>query len=33
MIPRFYQYLLDTLSRYPEFEQFNRFLERAECAP
>jgi hypothetical protein len=33
MIPRFYQYLLDTLPRYPEFEQFNRLLERAECAP
>jgi hypothetical protein len=33
MIPRFYQYLLDILPRYPEFEQFHRLLERAECAP
>jgi aminoglycoside/choline kinase family phosphotransferase len=33
MIPRFYQYLLDVLPRYPEFEQFHRFLEHAECAP
>jgi aminoglycoside/choline kinase family phosphotransferase len=33
MIPRFYQYLLDVLPRYPEFEQFYRLLEHAECAP
>ena len=33
MIPRFYQYLLDVLPRYPEFVSFHRLLEQAECAP
>jgi aminoglycoside/choline kinase family phosphotransferase len=36
LIPRFYQYLLDVLPRYPEFggfRDFHHFLERAECAP
>ena len=33
MIPRFYQYLLDVLPRYPEFDAFHRLLEQAECAP
>jgi len=33
MIPRFYQYLLDVLSCYPEFISFHRLLERVECAP
>lgn len=33
MIPRFYRYLLDVLSRYPEFHAFHGLLERAECAP
>jgi aminoglycoside/choline kinase family phosphotransferase len=33
MIPRFYRYLLDVLSRYPEFREFHLLLERAECAP
>jgi aminoglycoside/choline kinase family phosphotransferase len=33
MIPRFYDYLLDVLPRYPEFEDFHRLLELPECAP
>lgn len=33
MIPRFYQYLLDVLPRYPEFRAVRNLLERAECAP
>jgi aminoglycoside/choline kinase family phosphotransferase len=33
MIPRFYQYLLDVLPRYPEFSDFNRMLEQQKCAP
>jgi aminoglycoside/choline kinase family phosphotransferase len=33
MIPRFYRYLLDVLPRYPEFRDFQRLLERPECAP
>jgi len=33
MIPRFYQYLLDVLPRYPEFGEFQALLEQAECAP
>lgn len=33
MIPRFYQYLMDVLPRYPEFEEFNRLLENPRCAP
>ena len=33
MIPRFYQYLLDVLPRYPAFRDFQRLLEQAECAP
>ncbi|MBT8049280.1 MAG: phosphotransferase [Xanthomonadales bacterium] len=33
MIPRFYQYLLDVLPLYPEFNAFRLFLEQPECAP
>lgn len=33
MIPRFYAYLLDVSSRYPEFRDFHQLLEQAECAP
>jgi aminoglycoside/choline kinase family phosphotransferase len=33
MIPRFYQYLLDVLPRYPEFSDFRTLLEQTECAP
>lgn len=33
MIPRFYDYLLAVLPRYPEFHEFHRFLEQSECAP
>jgi aminoglycoside/choline kinase family phosphotransferase len=33
MIPRFYQYLLDVLPRYPEFQEFQKMLEQNECAP
>lgn len=33
MIPRFYQYLLDVLSLYPEFRKFSLMLEQKECAP
>lgn len=33
MIPRFYQYLLDVIGRYPEFGEFHQILEQTECAP
>jgi aminoglycoside/choline kinase family phosphotransferase len=33
MLPRFYSYLLDVLSRYPEFNEFHHLLEQSECAP
>ena len=33
MIPRFYDYLLDVLPRYPEFHDFCHLLELPECAP
>ena len=33
MIPRFYDYLLDVLPRYPEFDEFQQLLEQTECAP
>jgi len=33
MIPRFYQYVLDVLPRYPGFRDFLDLLERPECAP
>jgi len=33
MIPRFYQYLLDILPRYPEFAEFLQLLEQDQCAP
>ncbi|MFC1720461.1 aminoglycoside phosphotransferase family protein [Pseudomonadota bacterium] len=33
MIPRFYQYLLDVLLRYSEFDDFRQLLEQKECAP
>ncbi len=33
MIPRFYQYLLDVLPRYSEFDDFRQLLEQTECAP
>jgi hypothetical protein len=33
LIPRFYDYLLAVLPRYPEFHKFHQFLEQTECAP
>jgi aminoglycoside/choline kinase family phosphotransferase len=33
LIPRFYDYLLAVLPRYPEFHQFHQLLEQSECAP
>jgi len=33
MIPRFYDYVTDTLRRYPEFSGMLALLEQAECAP
>jgi aminoglycoside/choline kinase family phosphotransferase len=33
MIPRFYQYLLDVLPRYAEFDDFRQLLEQKDCAP
>ena len=33
MIPRFYGYLLDVLTRYAEFHTFRDLLEQSECAP
>ena len=33
MIPRFYDYLLEVLPRYPEFQEFHQFLEQTRCAP
>ena len=33
MIPRFYDYLTETLRLYPEFAEMLEFLERPECAP
>ena len=33
MIPRFYQYITDTLRLYPEFEEILHILEKPECAP
>ncbi len=33
MIPRFYDYVTDTLDRYPEFAEFLELLEQPECAP
>lgn len=33
MVPRFYQYLLDVLPRYPEFEAVERLLGDHSCAP
>ena len=33
MIPRFYDYVRGTLSRYPEFSDMLELLEQAECAP
>ena len=33
LIPRFYDYLLTVLPRYPEFHEFHQFLEQTECAP
>jgi len=33
MIPRFYQYLLDVLPLYPQFDEFKRLLEQDRCAP
>ena len=32
MIPRFYQYLLDVLPRYPEFAGFLGLLRQRQCA-
>lgn len=33
MLPRFYQYLLDVMPLYPEFDEMTRLLEQSECAP
>lgn len=33
MIPRFYEYLTDTLRLYPEFAGILAFMERPECVP
>lgn len=33
MIPRFYQYLLDVVPRYPQFDNFRQLIEDPECAP
>ena len=33
MVPRFYQYVLDAVRRYPEFAAFQKLLEQTECAP
>ena len=33
MIPRFYDYITDTLARYPEFDEMLKIMEHAECAP
>lgn len=33
MIPRFYDYVTDTLGRYAEFSNILELLEQAECAP
>lgn len=33
MIPRFYQYLTDTLRRYPEFRKLLMQLEQDQCVP
>ena len=33
MIPRFYQYLLETLQHYPEFKRVLHLLEQVECVP
>jgi len=33
MIPRFYQYLTDTLGRYPEFAEMQSILEHGSCGP
>ena len=33
MIPRFYQYITDTLSRYPEFAQMLKLMEQDTCVP
>jgi len=33
LIPRFYDYLLDVLSRYPQFAGFHDLLEQPACAP
>jgi aminoglycoside/choline kinase family phosphotransferase len=33
MLPRFYQYLLDVMPLYPEFDEMTWLLERSECAP
>jgi len=33
MIPRFYRYVIDVLSRYPEFHEYLLLLEQSKCAP
>ena len=33
MIPRFYEYITETLRLYPEFEEILNILEKPECAP
>ena len=33
MIPRFYNYITDTMTRYPEFAEMLDILEQPECVP
>jgi len=33
MIPRFYQYILDVLPRYPQFAEIDEWLRSDQCAP
>ena len=33
MIPRFYDYMLDTLARYPQFQEFNNIMREPRCVP
>ena len=33
MIPRFYRYVIDVLSRYPEFHEYLLLLEQSKCVP
>ena len=33
MIPRFYQYMLDVLARYPQFAKVQEWIGSDECVP